>query len=216
MWPKLFPAEGRRDGAPTDDDPRHLPIAATAVVAIAPDAKSFARGRGFAAWLGLTPKALYRWQTAVGRTSKMGERSLRRLLIIGASAVLRWAVRRKEQAGQWLEEKHGAISRRGWRKLHLALDADSGEIIAQTLTGQDTGDASQVDPLLHRIDGPIGQFTSGQERRDFVDRLTGSQPISRTRCNLKDVSIAVALLCEREEEDSEAEAVIRIAYLILD
>ena len=33
----------------------------------------------------------------------MGERSLRRLLIIGASAVLRWAVRRKEQAGQWLK-----------------------------------------------------------------------------------------------------------------
>jgi hypothetical protein len=26
-------------------------------------------------------------------------------------------------AGQWLEEKHGARSRRGWRKLHLALDA---------------------------------------------------------------------------------------------
>jgi hypothetical protein len=27
-------------------------------------------------------------------------------------------------AGQWLEEKHGAKSRHGWRKLHLALDAD--------------------------------------------------------------------------------------------
>ena len=51
-------------------------------------------------------------------------------------------------------------SRRGWRKLHLALDADSGEIIAQTLTGQDTGDASQVEPLLDHIDGPIGQFTA--------------------------------------------------------
>ncbi|MBB6414235.1 hypothetical protein HNQ71_006944 [Mesorhizobium sangaii] len=38
-------------------------------------------------------------------------------------------------AGQWLEEKHGARSRRSWRKLHLALDADSGEIIAHTLTG---------------------------------------------------------------------------------
>ena len=63
-------------------------------------------------------------------------------------------------AGQWLEEKHGARSRRGWRKLHLALDADSGEIIAQTLTGQDTGDASQVEPLLDHIDGPIGQFTA--------------------------------------------------------
>ena len=44
--------------------------------------------------------------------------------------------------------------------LHLALDADSGEIIAQTLTGEDTGDASQVEPLLDHIDGPIGQFTA--------------------------------------------------------
>ncbi|MCA0339881.1 MAG: IS5 family transposase, partial [Proteobacteria bacterium] len=33
-------------------------------------------------------------------------------------------------AGQWLEEKYGGRSRRGWRKLHLAIDADSGEIIA--------------------------------------------------------------------------------------
>ncbi len=63
-------------------------------------------------------------------------------------------------AGQWLEEKHGARSRRSWRKLHLAQNADSGEITAHTLTDQDTGDASQVDPLLDQIDGPIGQFTA--------------------------------------------------------
>lgn len=63
-------------------------------------------------------------------------------------------------AGQWLKEKHGARSRRGWRKLHLALDADSGEIVAHTLTDQDTGDVSQVAPLLDQIDGPIGQFTA--------------------------------------------------------
>ncbi|MBP2444088.1 hypothetical protein JOH51_001527 [Rhizobium leguminosarum] len=63
-------------------------------------------------------------------------------------------------AGQWLEEKHGAKSRRGWRKLHLALDADSGEIVAHTMTDQDTGDASQVGPLLDQIDGPIGRFTA--------------------------------------------------------
>jgi transposase len=79
-------------------------IAATAMVAIAPDAKSFARGRDFAAWLGLTPRQHSTGgKQRLGRTSKMGERSLRRLLIIGASAVLRWAVRRKEQAGQWLK-----------------------------------------------------------------------------------------------------------------
>jgi hypothetical protein len=55
-------------------------------------------------------------------------------------------------AGQWLEEKHGAKSRRGWRKLHLAVDADSGEIIAHSLTDQETGDASQLEPLLDQID----------------------------------------------------------------
>jgi hypothetical protein len=63
-------------------------------------------------------------------------------------------------AGQWLEEKHGARSRRRWRKLHLALDADSGEIIAHIMTDQDTGDASQVEPLLDQIDSPIVQFTA--------------------------------------------------------
>ena len=36
-------------------------------------------------------------------------------------------------AGQWLEAKHGVKSRRKWRKLHLAVDAASGMIVAQTL-----------------------------------------------------------------------------------
>jgi hypothetical protein len=63
-------------------------------------------------------------------------------------------------AGQWLEEKHGARSRRSWRKLHLAVDANSGEIIAQRLTDQDPDDPSQVEPLLSQIDGEIDQFTA--------------------------------------------------------
>jgi Transposase DDE domain len=78
-------------------------------------------------------------------------------------------------AGQWLKEKHGAKSRRGWRKLHLALDAGSGEIIAHVMTDQDAGDASQVEPLLDQIDGPIGQFTAdgaydGDPTYDAVSR----------------------------------------------
>jgi transposase len=63
-------------------------------------------------------------------------------------------------AGQWLEEKHGAKSRRGWRKLHLALDADSREIIAHSLTDQDTSNTSQVEPLLNQINDEIEQFTA--------------------------------------------------------
>jgi len=63
-------------------------------------------------------------------------------------------------AGQWLEAKHGAKSRRTWRKLHLAADAASGMIVAQTLTDQDADDPSQVGPLLDQIDDPIVQVTA--------------------------------------------------------
>ena len=63
-------------------------------------------------------------------------------------------------AGQWLEAKHGAKSRRTWRKLHLAVDAATGVIVAQTLTDQDTDDPSQVGPLLDQIDDPIGRVTA--------------------------------------------------------
>ena len=63
-------------------------------------------------------------------------------------------------AGQWLEAKHGAKSRRKWRKLHLAVDAATGVIVAQTLTDQDAGDPSQVAPLLDQIDGRIARVTA--------------------------------------------------------
>jgi hypothetical protein len=36
-------------------------------------------------------------------------------------------------AGEWLVEKHGTRRRRGWRKLHLATDADTGRIVASAL-----------------------------------------------------------------------------------
>lgn len=63
-------------------------------------------------------------------------------------------------AGQWLEEKHGAKSRRTWRKLHLAVDADTGMIVAQVLTDQDTDDPSQVGPLLDQIGEKIEKVTA--------------------------------------------------------
>ena len=61
------------------------------------------------------------------------------------------------EAGQWLEAKHGAKSRREWRKWHLAVDAASIRIVAQTLTDQDVDDPSQVGPLLEQIGVPIAR-----------------------------------------------------------
>ena len=54
-------------------------------------------------------------------------------------------------AGEWLVAKHGQRARRTWRKLHLAVDAHSGQIVASVLTGQDVDDPSQVGPLLEQI-----------------------------------------------------------------
>jgi transposase len=79
------------------------PITATALRALAPPAETFKRGRGFAAWIGLTPlQHSTGGKQKLEATSKMGERSLRRLLIIGVSAVLRWAARHGAPAGSWL------------------------------------------------------------------------------------------------------------------
>ncbi len=58
-------------------------------------------------------------------------------------------------AGEWLVEKHGERGKRGWRKLHLAVDPSTGEILASELTSNEDGDASQVGALLGQIPGPL-------------------------------------------------------------
>lgn len=58
--------------------------------------------------------------------------------------------------GEWHLEKHGGTARRSWRKLHLAVDPDTGEILASDLTTTEDGDASLVGPLLDQIARPIG------------------------------------------------------------
>jgi len=63
-------------------------------------------------------------------------------------------------AGEWLLEKHGQKSRRSWKKLHLAVDADTGQIVASILTEQDVDDPSQVGPLLDQIEQEIAQVTA--------------------------------------------------------
>lgn len=68
------------------------PICAAAVAAFSAPMEGFSTGRDFAAWLGLTPRQHSTGGKAVlGTISKMGQRDIRRLLITGAMAVVRWA-----------------------------------------------------------------------------------------------------------------------------
>jgi transposase len=79
------------------------PIAATAVAALVPAPEGFRAGRDFAAWLGLTPlQKSSGGKQKLGAVSKQGERTIRRLLILGASAVVRWASQRGAPEGSWL------------------------------------------------------------------------------------------------------------------
>jgi len=81
------------------------PIAATAITALVPAPEGFRAGRDFAAWLGLTPlQKSTGGKQKLGAISKMGERTIRRLLILGASAVVRWAVHRGAATGSWLAQ----------------------------------------------------------------------------------------------------------------
>ena len=81
------------------------PITATAILALAPPAESFRKGRDFAAWLGLTPRQRSTGgKQKLGAISKMGDRTLRRLIIIGSSAVVLHAARRGAPKGSWLEQ----------------------------------------------------------------------------------------------------------------
>jgi hypothetical protein len=60
--------------------------------------------------------------------------------------------------GEWLIEKHGSRRRRSWRKLHLGIDAETGEILASELTTSDVDDGSQVEPLLDQITAPLASI----------------------------------------------------------
>ena len=79
-------------------------------------------------------------------------------------------------AGEWLRAKHGGRDRRTWRKLHLAVDPDSGEILASALTGTEDGDPSLVGPLLDQIDAPITTvLADGAYDGDPIYRAVGDR-----------------------------------------
>ncbi|MCB4767295.1 IS110 family transposase [Ancylobacter sp. Lp-2] len=103
------------------------PVIATALVALAPAASTFRRGRDFAAWLGLVPQQHSSGgKERLGRTTKMGERSLRRLLILGASSATKVAARDPDKASGWLA---GMLARKPRMLVTVALANKMARIV---------------------------------------------------------------------------------------
>ena len=91
------------------------PITALAVETFAPPKEQFRRGRDFAAWLGLVPRQHSTGgKQKLGKTSKMGQRDIRRLLVIGATAVIRASRRDRQRAHGWRGCSSASRSR-SWR-----------------------------------------------------------------------------------------------------
>lgn len=106
------------------------PITASAVLAAVPDMKQFRSGRGFAAWLGLTPRQNNSANThRSGGISKQGQRDIRCLLILGASSHLRQEQARKRMKAEtdpWLT---GLLARRPVKVAVVARAAKTARII---------------------------------------------------------------------------------------
>jgi len=84
-----------------------------------PDPSVFKSGRQFAAWLGLVPRQNSTGgKQRLGGITKAGDRSIRRLLIIGATGLIRY--RRKNVPGG-LDWVTGLLARRPARLVTVAL-----------------------------------------------------------------------------------------------
>ncbi len=81
------------------------PLTATALAASITDPTMFKSGREFAAFLGLAPRqSSSGGKEKLGRISKMGDRYLRSLLVVGATAVLRHAKAKASPSRIWAEQ----------------------------------------------------------------------------------------------------------------
>ena len=118
------------------------PITAMAIEAFAPTLSVFKRSRDFAAWLGLVPRQHSTGgKQVLGRTSKMGQRDIRRLLIIGAMSVIRWATHKGTIQGTWL---HAMLLRKPRKVVAIAL----ANKMARALWAMETRKEDYRDPRL--------------------------------------------------------------------
>jgi len=107
------------------------PITASAIAAAVPAASLFRSGRQFAAWLGLTPRANSSGgKERLGGITKQGDGYLRRLLVVGSTAVMRMT--RKSPARQpWMA---GLLERKPTKIATVALANKTARIAWAVMT----------------------------------------------------------------------------------
>jgi transposase len=102
-------------------------ICATAFAASVTDPTQFRSGRQFAAWLGLTPlQHSSGGKERLGRISKMGDKYLRRLLVVGMTSLVRRAKYKPQAVDRWLA---ALLTRKPARVVTVALANKAARVI---------------------------------------------------------------------------------------
>jgi transposase len=98
------------------------PVGATALAASVADPTQFRSGREFAAWLGLTPSQNSSGgKDRLGRITKMGDRYLRKLLVVGATSLIRRARHKPDTADPRLVALLALLARKPVRVASVAM-----------------------------------------------------------------------------------------------
>lgn len=137
----------------TDDLARRLstipgigPVGATALAASVADPSQFRSGREFAAWLGLTPSQNSSGgKDRLGRITKMGDRYLRKLLVMGATSLIRRAKYKPETADPRLV---ALLARKPARVASVAMANKMARVVWAIMARGETYQARHVPNLL--------------------------------------------------------------------
>ena len=83
--------------------------------------------------------------------------------------------------GEWKTRKHGVSKRRTWRKLHLAVNPEDGQIEAVVLSEADLSDADAVEPMLAEIDQQVETFggDGAYDKRKVYQKVRDHSPDSK-------------------------------------
>jgi len=123
-------------------------MGATAIIATVPDPKVFRSGRDFAAWVGLVPRQdSTGGKQKLGPISKQGDRYLRRILVVGACAVLRYA-RQKPEKYPWLIQ---LLARKPFKVVAVALANKMARVAWALLANGGTYRAPGLAPVLAAV-----------------------------------------------------------------
>jgi transposase len=109
------------------------PIGGVSFALKVPDPKAFRSGRHFAAWVGITPREdSTGGKQRLGKISRQGDEDLRRLLVLGATAVIRAA--KPGRAAPWLL---GLLARKSKKVAAVALANKMARIVwAMMVSGE--------------------------------------------------------------------------------